>query len=156
MTHPIRARAEALLAGTGAFLRRDRGGALYATNLPAKQKDWEAVAAKLEAEGFAVSKSGALLFLAPTLRLADEFARWAEKDAIQSELTRQLSKRRGLPVCEAEEACFIAGLKQMELNDRGDYEKRLRQTAAVALREKRGGLLYACGLCLDLMGGNEL
>ena len=61
MTHPIRVRAEALLAGTGAFLRRDRGGALYATNLPAKQKDWEAVTAALEGEGFIVSQNGALL-----------------------------------------------------------------------------------------------
>ncbi|MBO4884603.1 MAG: hypothetical protein J5602_04760 [Clostridia bacterium] len=155
MTNPIRARLEAALPPAGAFLRCDRGGALYVTNLPAKCGNWAAAAAALEADGLTVAHRGGPLFIAPGVCWAAAFERWAEGLARPGELTRQLAKRRGMPVCAAETACWLAGMKRLELNDRSDYERQVRQAAAVALREKCGGLMYACGLCLDLMGGNE-
>lgn len=155
MTNPIRARIEAALPNCGAFLRRDRGGALYVTNLPAKYADWESIAAALEAEGLTVARKGDLLFITPDIRWASAFERRAEELVTPGELTRQLAKRRGMPVCAEETACWLAGVKRLELNDRGDYERQVRQAAAVALRKKCGGLMYACGLCFDLLGGEQ-
>ncbi len=150
-TNPIRTRVGAALDGTGAFLRCDRGGALYVTNLPSRRADWRERAAALEAAKVRCEARGGLLFLTPEPGWAAAFAAWAEESIAVGALTRQLDKRRGMPLCAQEEACWIEGLKRLELNDAGDYERTLRQTAAVALRKRCGGLLYACGLCLDLM-----
>ena len=120
------------------------------TNLPAKTGDTAFVQA-MESAAIRVNAAGALLRLTPDIRWAEAFAAWAEAQAAPGELTRQLAKRRGQPVCEEEIACWLEGVKRLELGDKGDYERALRQAAAAALRKKRGGLLYACGICLDLM-----
>ena len=149
--NPIRARIGQALDGSGAFLRRDRGAGLYVTDLPAKQGDCAAFIGAMEEAGIRVERDGLLLRLVPDTRWAAAFVDWAEARIEPGALTRQLEKTRGRPVCPEETACWLEGMKRIELGDAGDYERVLRQTAAAALRKKGGGLLYACGLCLDMM-----
>ncbi|MBQ8953945.1 MAG: hypothetical protein IJ048_07490 [Clostridia bacterium] len=149
--NPIRARIERELSGTGAFLRCDRGHALYVTNLPVKRAEWQEIADALERAKIWVEPAGQLLRLTPDACWADEFAAWVQEQTAPGDLTRQLEKRRGQPVCAEETACWLEGVKRLELGDQGDYERDARQAAAVALRKKCGGLMYACGACLDLM-----
>ncbi len=150
--NPIRARVEGALSGTGAFLRCDHGEGLYVTNLPARHGDCAAFVREMENEGIHAQEAAGLLRLTPEARWAAEFIAWAEAQTVPGELTRQFEKTRGRPICAEETACWLEGMKRLELGDRGDFERALRQAAAVALRKTCGGLLYACGLCLDLMG----
>ena len=149
--NPIRGAIEKALAGTGAFLRRDRSPGLYVTNLPAKAADCAAFRHEMERAGIRSQETDTLLRLTPEVCWAEAFAAWAEALTKPGDLTEQLQKTRSRPVCPEEIACWIEGVKRAEAGDPGDYERVLRQTAAVALRKKCGGLLYACGLCLDLM-----
>ena len=149
--NPIRACVERALSGSGAFLRCDRGGALYVTNLLVKRGDLTAFAAEMEKERIRVEAAGGLLRLTPAACWAADFAAWAVEQTTPGELTRQLEKTRARPVCAEEMACWLEGMKRLELGGGGDFERAVRQTAAVALRRQCGGLLYACGLCLDLM-----
>jgi len=153
--NPMRAHAVRVLADTGAFLRCDRGGALYVTDLPARQASWQAIAAALERAHLRVEARPGLLLLTPGIEWADAFSDWAGKRTRAGDLTRQLEKRRGMPVCDEETACWIEGVKRLELKHPDGYERAVRQAAAVALRKNCGGLMACCGLCLDLMGGNE-
>ena len=155
--NPIRKRIERVMGETPAFLRCDRDeAALYVTNLPARCAAWRDTAAALEAQGMRTRTCGQLIHITPVPEWAEPFERWAAGRAPESELTRCLIRRRGCPVCNDELLCWLEGMKRLELNDAGGYEKRVRQTAAAALRKKCGGLLFCCGLCLDLMGGKEL
>ena len=98
-----------------------------------------------------VEAAGGLLRLTPAACWVADFAAWAAEQTTPGELTRQLEKTRARPVCAEEMACWLGGMKRLELGGGGEYERAVRQTAAVALRRQCGGLLYACGLCLDLM-----
>ena len=149
--NPIRAWIEKALEGTGAFLRRDRNAGLYVTNLPAKANDCSSFVRAMAEAGIRAERVGALLRLIPEAQWAAAFVAWAEAQAEPGKLTAQLGKRRGRPVCPEETACWLEGMKRLEQGDPDGYERALRQAAAVALRKKSGGLLYACGLCLDLM-----
>lgn len=151
--NPIRERLEGLLNGTGAFLRCDRGGALYATNLPTRCDRWRELAQAMGAAGFLIEERGALLAVVPDRAWRTHFEQWAAEQCGESELTRLFRQSAGQSVCDEETRAWIEGVKRLELRQGlGDYEKAVRQAAAVALRKRCGGALYACGLCLDMLG----
>ena len=148
----MRERLESLLSGTGAFLRCDRGGALYVTNLPARCDRWREPAQAMRDAGFRVEERGALLAVVPDGAWRTRFEQWAAVRCGGSELTRLFRQSAGPSVCEEETRAWLEGVKRLELRQGlGDYEKTVRQAAAVALRKRCGGALYACGLCLDML-----
>ena len=130
-------RAEAASAlPEGAFLRRDRGAALYVTNAPAK--GWHG-----ELPGFNVVINGALAFITPdetTLqrcdylpdRLAEELSPMRGASAEALEIFAECVKCIETPMAEAVDKC----------------DRRLRQAAAAALRTGGGEGLYYCALAL--------
>ena len=70
----------------------------------------------------------------------------------ESELTRLFRQGAAQSVCDEETRAWLEGIKRLELRQGlGDYEMTVRQAAAVALRKRCGGALYACGLCLDML-----
>ena len=125
-------------------LRCDRGSGLYVTG-----DDCTDIPAC-----FGVSKRGTLNVISLKKESADVFAGLARKELSQiSELTRLLEQRKNRPYSENELICLHTGIKILETGGRSisDYEKLVRQTAAVAMRTNCGGLLYACALCTDLL-----
>ena len=138
----------------GAFLKRDRGDALFVTDAPRHlpNADWTSL---LEEEGFTCTAKGDLLALRPMAlwmqRLEAEFDTSGPPD----DLCRSLLRYRGHIVQPENLRLFVAGTRILdgEMND-GTYEKSLRQQAALCLRYDRlepsivprGGGLYACAL----------
>lgn len=129
--HPIR------LAAPRA--RVDRGGALYLAEVPLP--------------GFDAEARGALYALTPGEALIGAFADWARRRAAGDVLVSSLSMLEGggadgMPL-------LIEGIKLLELPAAEGalwaYEKRVRQCAALCLREKSGGgLLPVCAMCLAI------
>lgn len=156
--NPIRETVERMLSGSGAFLRCDRGQALYVSNVPVKDKDWPALAESLESGGILCRSERQMLFMTPSLRWREPYTDWLMKQTEADELTRLLMRTQGASVCPEETACWIEGIKRLELpSERSidDYERLVRQTAAVALRKKCGGLMTVCGLCLNLLRSEQ-
>ena len=119
-----------------AFLRRDRGNGMYATNAPAK--GWSGTV-----PGFSVEVNGAIAcisILPETMCMCDY-----EPDRLATELERF----RG---CSADAAqIFTECMKCVEAPDTVAYEKcdrRVRQAAAATLRTGGGEGLYYCALAL--------
>lgn len=129
--HPIR---QAALRA-----RVDRGGALYLGAAPLP--------------GFDAEARGALYALTPGTALIDAFAQWARQRAAGDTLAASLSglqggKEDGMPL-------LLEGIKLLELPAAEGalwaYEKRVRQSAAVCLRQRSGGgLLALCAMCLAI------
>ena len=125
---------------TGAFLRRDRGDALFITDAPRRgvNPDWASL-------GFACGTRDGLAFLTPDSRWLSMLE--AEYAAPPDHLSHTLARFRGEPSPTA--LCLFAmGMKRLEGGPWDSaFERRLRQTAAEALRnhENCGGL-YACAL----------
>lgn len=120
----------------GAFLRRDRGDALYITDAP--RLGWEG-----NLEGFSVEIRGALARISP---LAGTMTRC---DYAPDRLAMELSGMKGA----SPEALglFIECLKCAEAPEAGTYarlDRRLRQAAARAMRAGGGDGLYYCALAL--------
>lgn len=133
------------LLPAGAFLRRDRGDGLYVTNAPAFGAG-RAVALALESLGYCVSLDESRLGMvpAPWRLLALEANHSLPPDAFAASLKRFA----GLPVSKEAPALFAQGIKALEAGGSGAaaWEKRLRQAAALAMRQGGGGGLYACAL----------
>jgi len=127
-----------------AFLRRDRGNALYISNAPRfdSKADWSMRCAEA---GFYAKEENGLLRLWPS-------ESWLKRLVSQFEvppdfLCSTLERFKDLPADEASLTLFALGIRRLDGdNSIVDYEKRLRQQAAVSLRTKGGGGLYACGL----------
>ena len=123
----------------GAFLRRDRGEALFVTDAPRRGgcPDWGAL-------GFECEVSAGLAHLTPGKV-------WViELEALYPEPPDFLCQtlRRGGEIDGEALSLFSMGLKRLDgaARDR-EYDKRLRQMAAVRLREHGSmGGLYACGI----------
>lgn len=139
----------------GIFLRCDRGSALYVTNSPAftdAQIDWESA-------GFVCRTEGKLLFLSPEEAWIDRAEQWLRARTEPHGLSEALRNACFGEVMDEDRALFIEGMKALEM--KGDvraYEKKIRQRAAVCLREKQGGgTLAVCGLMIDFLneGGKE-
>ena len=149
--NPIRERIRAECAPSGAFVRVDRGDGLYVTDLPRRAEDWPARAEALRQCGLYGAPRGALWVLTPGPVWRAPMTAWLAARVKAGPLTEDFERLTARDVCAEEAACWLMGLKRLESGDEGDYERRLRQTAAVALRAGCGGLLYGCGLCLDAM-----
>lgn len=122
----------------GAFLRRDRGDALYVTDAPRL--------------GFADEVPGL------RAEAADGLMRLYIKEEILTEcdfppdgLALSLARFPQTPATDESLLLFTEGLKILEAPDEAGhlrYDKKVRQAAAVALRTGGGGGLYACALVL--------
>ena len=109
----------------GAFLRRDRGDALYITNSPAKGKE-------VDIPGFSVESDGKIARISIRSDHLETFARQMEFS--EDILSRELSHFCGGNDDSA--TLFAEMIKTMENPPGADIfalEKRLRQTAAAAL-----------------------
>jgi len=134
--HPIR------LAAPRA--RVDRGGALYLSEEPLP--------------GFLAERRGAFYALTPGWALIEEFAAWARPKVERDGPCASLMRRSG----EEEEdlPLLLAGVKLLDLaapvSATRAYEKRVRQRAAVCLRQRSGGgLLWLCLACARLALGAQ-
>ena len=146
----LRAMARAALPPR-AFLRRDRGEALFVTNAPAFDP------ALREIPGFIVERRGGLLYLLPdNLWLA----RW-ERRAPEppDDLCAKLYRFRGEAPDRDNLLLFARGLKLLDggatPEDIAAYDRSLRQRAAMALRGGCGGGLYAASLIAHQLNGKE-
>lgn len=120
----------------GAFLRRDRGDALYITDAP--RLGWTG-----PLSGFSVEIRG------PLARISPLAGTMACCDYAPDRLARELSGMKGT----SPEALglFIECLKCVEAPDIGAYgrcDRKLRQAAAKGLRAGGGEGLYYCALAL--------
>ena len=147
----LRSAATAVLP-EGAFLRRDRGDALFVTNAPRLDpgRDW---AAALSEAGFTCASGDGLLRLWPSegwlVRL--EAARPDPPD----DLCRSLLRFRGRSPEGDSLRLFALGLRCLDGGEgAARFDRQLRQRAAVCLRLNAlnpdippcGGGLYACAL----------
>ena len=126
-----------------AFLKRDRGGALFITNAPALDP------ALREIPGFLIERRGALWALVPD----ESWARRVERRAPEEldELSRQLSRFRGRTPGRENLRLFAQGAKLLDAAavsraQWAAYDRAVRNRAAVALRGGDGGALFACAL----------
>lgn len=124
----------------GAFLRRDRGEALFVTDAPRR-----GVVPDLRAIDFLSDEAGGLLYLTPgpawLLRLS------AAHPDPPDHLCRTLYRLEG-PIPREVLTLFAMGLKSLDGGPPDPrFDRQLRQMAALALREHRPmGGLYACGI----------
>lgn len=151
LTHALRAAASAALPA-GAFLRRDRGDALFVTDAPRlyPEADWPVV---LAGAGFACTQSGGLLRLVPDAGWLRRLE--ADQPEPPDDLCASLRRFRGIEPEAQSLRLFALGAKCLEVGaDAANFDRLLRQRTAVCLRlnalnpEKppRGGGLYACAL----------
>ena len=129
----------------GAFLRRDRGEALYVTNAPQKGG-----LANTTSSDFICHEANGLAHLIPD-------ARWLQRlEALYPDPPDALCAtfRRFTGEIDAEALrLFARGMKALDAGTCDpQFSRDLRQRAAVCLREHLpGGGLYACALALYLM-----
>ena len=139
----------------GAFLRRDRGEALFVSDAPrlCPASEW---APSLDRAGFRHEISGGLLRLTPgpvwLERLEAAFP--APPDAF----CETLARFRGMRPEPESLALFALAIKRIDgAADDGRFERRLRQRAAECLRlnandaTSHGGGLYACALARSFL-----
>lgn len=156
--NPIRRAAAEKLSGIrGAFLRCDRGNALYVTNAPVmidEKIDWDAA-------GFFAREEGKLCFLVPGEGWIGSFEEWARGQVQCARLSKAVCNASFGAVEPEDMRLFAEGIKRFEMKgDAAGYERLVRQRAAVCLRERSGGgTLVACALIVDMMTeggtGNE-
>lgn len=149
MTLIRRAALSCLPEVRGIFLRCDRGRALYVTNAPAltdKAIDWAAA-------GFSARGDGKLIFLMPEENWIHAIGLWLTDRTVFQRLRSALMNADFGEVLEEDMALFVEGVKLLDMGGDADaYEKRVRQRAAVCLREKRGGgAITVCGLIADFL-----
>ena len=149
VSHPIRRAAEERLKDIrGAFLRCDRGNALYVTNVLVRtdeEIDWKAC-------GFEAQVRGKMTYLVPDDSQIDAFERWAHEQCNAPYLMRSVAN--AVFSMEAEDTdLWVRGIKCLEMRgNAAEYEKAVRQRAAVCLRQRRGGgTLALCALIADMM-----
>ena len=136
----------------GAFLRRDRGDALFVTDAPRlrPEADWPRL---FSGAGFACVVENGLALLAPDAGWLDrlEGSRPEPPDALCASLLRF----RGLAPEAESLRLFALGARALDGGEDGArFDRLLRQRAAACLRlnrmdhdhSPRGGGLYACAL----------
>lgn len=147
----LRAAASCALPG-GAFLRRDRGDALFVTDAP-RLRSPEDLREALGRAGFACAVDGDLLRLYPgeawLARLEAEYPKAPDT------LCESLRRFAGLTPDTHSLGLFTLGAKAMDGGEGAEeFERLLRRRAAECLRlnrtqpdaNPRGGGLYACAL----------
>jgi len=154
--------AAASVLPQGAFLRRDRGDALYVTNAPFIHPgmDWTLLLAEA---GFRCTGGNGLLRLWPDgswlIRLE------AACPDPPDDLCRSLLRFRGCSADVESLRLFALGLRLLDGGEAGtSFDRQLRQRAAECLRlnalnsnePPRGGGLYACALLDHELTGGKL
>ena len=138
LTRSLRDRARNALPER-AFLRRDRGDALFVSNAPM-------LGPTAVPDCFEADEKRGLLFLTPAPEVLIRFSQ--QRPDPPDFFCASLRRFEGLPVDPESRFLFALGLRWLD----GDttaarFDRLLRQRAAVCLREKHaGGGLYACGL----------
>ena len=140
----LRDAAEAPLP-PGAFLRRDRGDALFVTDAARRDPgtDWPE---RFSRAGFVCRGREQLIFLTPAhtwiARLEDEYPDPPDH------FCATLSRFRGLEADGESLTLFALGAKALDGGESLErYDRLLRQRAAVCLRAKDGGGgLYGCAV----------
>jgi hypothetical protein len=133
----LRTRVESALPA-GAFLRRDRGDALYVTDAPRLGFAGDVKGLRAEAAG------GLLRFY-----IKEEIL--TACDFLPDCFALSLARLPKTPATGEALVLFTEGLKILEAPDAAGfvwYDKKVRQAAAVALRTDGGGGLYTCALVL--------
>ena len=147
----LRAAATAALP-PGAFLRRDRGDALFITDAPRIDPGADR-AVRLNAAGFTCAGSGGLLRLWPAEIWLTRLE--AATPDPPDDLCRGLFRFRGKAPDGASLKLFALGMRCLDGGEGATrFDRLLRQRAAQCLRENamnpddptRGGGLYACAL----------
>lgn len=147
---PLREAAISLLPDVrGIFLRCDRGNSLYVTNVPARteqQIGWMAA-------GFYQKTDERLTFLTPDTEWIGRFEEWLRPQVREKRLSEALSRASLGEILEEDMKLFIEGVKRIEMKGEArEYEKLVRQRAAVCLRERKGGgALACCALIADYL-----
>ncbi len=139
-----------------AFLKRDRGDALFVTNAPAFAPELR------EVPGFLAERRGALLYLLPEPAW---LLRWERRFREPPDaLCESLARFKGMPPDRENLSLFARAAKLLDGHPSpGEVEaldRELRQRAAVALRGGCGGGLYAAAILLHMLDrrdapGNE-
>ena len=141
MRHAIRAHLP-----EGAFLKRDRGGALLITNAGIIDPDFASV------PGFSAEARGRLIALTPEDRWMHAFER---DHAPIAHLSASLARFRGQKIPRAAIDLFVRGLKLSECRpssgEIADFDRAVRQMAALALRTGAGGGIYALAVLDEML-----
>lgn len=130
----------------GAFLQRDRGGALLITNAKIIDPDFAAV------PGFSAAARGNLIALTPE----DDWISAFERDhAPIGHLSAGLIRFAGRKPTRAAIDLFVRGLKLSESRptdgEIADFDRAVRQMAAAALRTGAGGGIYALAILDEML-----
>jgi len=144
--------AAATVLPEGAFLRRDRGDALFVTNAPRilSGTDWSG---PLFEAGFYCTCSSGLLYLWPAENWLTRLE--AACPDPPDDLCRSLYRFRGHSPDGESLKLFALGIRCLDGDDNATrFDRQLRQRAAACLRlnamnpiePTRGGGLYACAL----------
>ena len=149
--HALRNAARAALP-EGAVLRRDRGEALFVTDAPRLRTDggWRAALADA---GFLCEEQGGLAQISPGPQwLARLEAAYPEPP---DEFCRGFQRFAGRGIEAESLVLFALGARLLDGDgDDGRFQRRLRQRAAVCMRNNAascGGGLYACALLKHLI-----
>lgn len=143
---PLRQMRAALRAQlpTRAFLKRDRGDALFITNAPAFDP------ALRELPGFIAERRGALMAVLPDAGWVARLERRCPEPP--DELSASLLRFRGQAPDRENLVLFARGAKLLDAPgaasaaEIGAFDRALRQRAALALRGGCGGALYAASV----------
>ena len=125
-----------------AFLRRDRGDALFISNAPAIAPVVDPV------PGFVFLVDGKLLRILPEPRWMQK---WEETEP-PDHLSESLIRFRGAEPEQEALVLFVRGLKLLDMgagapaNEIDAFDRAVRQLAAAALRRGSGGGLYALAI----------
>lgn len=136
-----------------AFLRRDRGDALFVSNAPALGFRESAV------EGFELRIEGELMHILPN----EGWMRRTEAAPPPSPLAESLARFRGEEIERGALLLFAQGLKLLDMGDSAPknellaFDRALRQRAALALRGGcGGGGLYALAILNHQIQMNQI
>ena len=134
-----------------AFLRRDRGDALFVTNAPAFAPELRAV------PGFEAERRGELMYLLPE---GSWVRRWERRFRQPPDaLCASLARFRDAPPDRENLALFARGAKLLDGHaspeELAACDRAVRQRAAFALRGGCGGGLYACAILLSMLNDKE-
>jgi hypothetical protein len=138
----LRERAAACLPPR-AFLKRDRGDALFITNALRIDPDCGCTVG-LSEKGFITDEDSGLVRILPGKDTLLELER--QYPEAPDHLSKTLTRFSGMAPEHENLVLFAQGLRILDGDPAGDYEIRLRKRAAVCLRNHTGGGLYACAL----------
>ena len=125
-----------------AFLRRDRGDALFISNAPAFEPEIPDI------PGFILERAGGLMRILPD----ESWLAAAEEKAPPDQLSASLIRFRGMEPGAEGLQLFARGMKLLDMggaapeNEIDAYDRALRQRAALALRGGCGGGLYGASI----------